>query len=248
MARCLPLVVLALAGALALGGAGCLTANDSGAEAPVDVAGVCFEDADCALAGPSCCACPSDALPVNRGFADACAGVECPMPPSGCAPLVARCDDGTCRAACAPTVCDQVCPSGFVVDPSGCLACACAAAPAEAACMVDGDCVRAPADCCGCDRGGNDTAVLAAGLAQHLTSLMCAGGESCPGVTTCTAGAEPRCQLGRCVLAAPATDPGGPPGACGRPELPPCPTGEVCVINDSDDANPLGVGVCRPAP
>ena len=29
-------------------------------------------------------------------------------------------------------------------------------------------------------------------------------------------------KAARCVLAAPATDPGAPPGACGRPELPPC--------------------------
>jgi hypothetical protein len=107
--------------------------------------------------------------------------------------------------------------------------------------------VRAQADCCGCERGGSDTAVPASQLPGHLAGLMCTGDEACPGVSTCTAGATPRCQVGRCVLAAPTTDPGAPAGACGRPELPPCPPGEVCVINESDAAGDLGVGVCRPA-
>src|SRR5690242_21504731 len=34
-------------------------------------------------------------------------------------------------------------------------------------CATDTDCVRAPADCCGCELGGNDTAVPASRLAEH---------------------------------------------------------------------------------
>ncbi len=235
---------------LALGAAGCLTAHDSGAEAPGDDAtGACVEDVDCVLAGPSCCACPTYALPVGSGFVDACDGVDCPLPGEAtCAPLVARCDQGACVAACAPASCELVCPGGFVVDATGCLACMCAAAPPADECAVDGDCARVPADCCGCDRGGNDTAVPVGRVSEHDDGLMCVGTEACPGVSTCTAGAEPRCQLGRCVLAGPTAEPGGPAGACGRPELPPCPTGQQCVINDNDAAGSLGVGVCRPAP
>lgn len=242
-----PAILAALgAVALAIGGGGCLTAADSGAEVPTDASAVCAEDLDCVLAGPSCCACPTYALPGASGFADACMGVDCPLP-SGCAPLVARCDDGTCMAECAPATCDLSCPTGFAIDATGCLACACAGATPEVECMADTDCARAPADCCGCDRGGHDTAVPVSRLGDHLAELMCFGGESCPGVSTCASGAEPRCVVGRCTLITPATEPGGPPAdACGRPDLPPCPAGQVCVINASDQANPLGLGVCRP--
>lgn len=247
MARLAPLAALALACA-ALGGlAGCLTAADAGAEAPDDVAGACAEDVDCVLAAPSCCACPSYALPVGSGFVDACDGVGCPTPPTGCAPLEARCDEGACVAACKAVTCDLVCANGFVADAGGCLACACAPVPV-AECMVDTECVRVPADCCGCEQGGQDTAVPASREGAHRDDLMCGGGESCPGVSTCDTSLIARCALGRCVLATPATEPGAPTGACGRPELPPCPAGETCVINDSDEAGTLGVGVCRPAP
>ena len=248
MSRTPPWAALAAACAsalLGLGAGGCLTAQDAGAEAP-DMLGTCSVAADCVLAAPSCCACPSYALPIGSGFADACDGVECPSPPLGCAPLVARCDEGACVAACMPAACELSCPTGFAADASGCLACACAPTPAGE-CAVDTDCERVPADCCGCERGGQDTAVPAVRAGEHLADLMCGGTESCPGVSTCD-GAEPRCQLGRCVLAAPITDPGGPPGACGRPDLPPCPPGEACVLNESDEAGPLGVGVCRPTP
>ncbi len=241
------LAVAALAlGALALATGGCVTARD-GAVAPEDGTSACLTDGDCVLAGPSCCACPTYALPVASGFADACAGVECPMQGS-CAPLVARCDTGTCMAACAPVACDLVCAGGFAIDATGCLACACAGEPGADECTVAVDCARAPADCCGCDRGGLDVAVPVSRLAEHLAGLMCGGAEACPGVSTCATGAEPACQLGRCVLVPGAANPGPPPGACGRPELPPCPAGQVCRINDSDLANPLRVGVCRPAP
>lgn len=235
------------AGVLALASGGCFAAGDGAVDVPEGGLGTCSVDADCALAGPSCCACPTYALPVANGFTDACGGVECPMP-SSCAPLVARCDQRTCVAVCAPVACDLVCAGGFAVDATGCLACACAGGQGGDECRVDGDCARAPADCCGCDRGGLDTAVPANRLADHLAGLMCAGTEACPGVSTCATGASASCQLGRCVLVAPATDPGPPPGVCGRPELPPCPAGQVCRINDSDAANPLGVGVCRPLP
>ncbi len=232
--------------ALALAAGGCLTQLAADGAADGNEASACVVDADCSLAGPSCCACPTYALPMGAEFASACDGVVCPMP-TGCTPLVARCDEGACVAECAPATCDLVCPGGFVADASGCLSCACAPPPAAAECALDTDCVRVAADCCGCDRGGADTAVPTVRLADFQAGLMCAGDEACPGVSTCT-GDEARCQLGRCALVAPTGQPGPLAGACGRPELPPCPAGQVCQINQDDDANPLGVGVCQPSP
>lgn len=240
-------VHLVTAAGLALGAAGCLTtraAEDGATDAPTEG---CVLDEDCALAGPSCCACPTHAVPVGSAFADACDGVMCPSPAT-CSPLVARCSEGACVAACAPVTCDLSCAAGFVADAAGCLRCECAPTTGATECTLDSDCARAPADCCGCEHGGAETAVPVAQLGQHLDALMCAGDEACPGVSTCTAGTSARCQLGRCVLVGPTTDPGPLAGACGRPELPPCPVGQVCVINQAGGANPLGVGVCQPAP
>ncbi|HVV84046.1 MAG TPA: hypothetical protein VHE35_13315 [Kofleriaceae bacterium] len=244
-----PLVAAALALGAVGGAGGCFSEQDAGAQAPDDGAFACAEDADCVLAGPSCCACPTFALPGDSGFAGACDGVTCPMtPPSACAPLVARCDHGACMAECAPRSCDLTCAGGFVVDATGCLACACASGDAPE-CTADTDCVRVPADCCGCDRGGSDTAIPVNRADQHAMDLMCSGDEACPGVSTCDSATEARCQLGRCVLSSATTEPEvPPPGACGRPELPPCPPDEVCIINDDDQAGPLGIGVCRPTP
>ncbi len=232
--------------ALAALWAGCVfAASEQGADVADDDGGArgdgdCFEDTDCVLAGPSCCDCPTYAVDDRSGWADACEQVSCPMQ-DDCPALEARCDLGTCVAVCAPMTCDLSCSAGFVVDAAGCTVCACSKGGAAAVCQVDTDCVRTPADCCGCDRGGSDTAVPAGMLDGFVDDLGCTGNESCPGVSTCTPGEEARCVGGQCVLAGDPSVP--PPGEeCGRPELPPCPSGQACVINTKDAE--AGTGRC----
>jgi hypothetical protein len=115
--------------------------------------------------------------------------------------------------------------------------------PAANGCTVDSDCVQTRADCCGCARGGQDTAVLATGLTAFDGSLNCEMDPVCPGVDTCEPMAAPRCVQGRCELLA--TDM-LPAQACGRPDLPACPSGTVCTVNSDASANEQGVGVCGP--
>ena len=60
--------------------------------------------------------------------------------------MTAVCDHGGCAVACGAISCPLDCPSGFAVDATGCLVCACAApedddGEAPAACSVDADCV-----------------------------------------------------------------------------------------------------------
>lgn len=233
---------LVLVATLALG-VGCVVAQDDAAAAPGDdevrAPDACLIDTDCTLAGPSCCECPSFAV-ANAGWADACEQVDCQAPPD-CPALEARCDRGTCVAACAPTACDLQCETGFAVDAAGCTVCACPGGPVAAQCQLDGDCARVPGDCCGCERGGVDLAVPAGEAAGYVDSLGCTGAEACPGVSTCEAGAEVRCLSGQCTLVAATAPPAD--GTCGRPDLPPCPVGQVCVINAPDAES--GVGRCE---
>lgn len=214
----------------------------------------CTDDRDCVLAGPSCCECPTYATTIASGWAQGCANVECTGTdaatggPSACPALVAQCTFGTCTAACAPIACDLTCGAGFAPDPSGCLTCACNAMPAPAQCEVDTDCAQVPADCCGCARGGADTAIPRGSLAEHDDRLMCPddpGDVACPDVSTCDPQQVPRCQGGQCTLAGPGEPTQPPAGACGRPDLPPCPPGQVCTLNRDEGAGPLGLGVCE---
>ncbi|MEZ4402857.1 MAG: hypothetical protein R3B06_22745 [Kofleriaceae bacterium] len=234
--------------------AGCFTAAEAtGAGDDLAPAGACLEDTDCVLAGPTCCDCPTYATSVASGWADSCANVGCQPPTNGtCAPLAARCEAGACVVACAPTTCDLACPAGFATDASGCLQCACAPTTAPAACALDTDCVQVPDDCCGCARGGRDTAVPTDQAGAHVAALGCPadpGQVPCPEVTTCDPTAGPRCVEGQCQLAPPSSAPPPlPDDACGRDDLQPCPPGQVCTINQDPEAGPQGVGVCTPAP
>ncbi len=228
---------------LLLGGCVLNAAEDAGLAPGDDVRGdeQCRGDQDCILAGASCCECPSFALPGSSGWADACEQVDCPAPPAACSPLVARCDDGACVATCAPISCDMTCENGFAVDAAGCTVCMCGAGPMAPACGADTDCVQVPADCCGCERGGTSTAVPATIAADHVDLLGCTGDEACPGVSTCDPSEVPVCSGGRCMLGASGAVP--PVDECGRPDLPPCPEGQVCVINA--DGAEMGQGRCQ---
>jgi hypothetical protein len=117
-------------------------------------------------------------------------------------------------------------------------ACAPATPPA---CTKDLDCVESRADCCGCERGGNNTAVPATSRASYDAALGCTGNESCPEVSTCVVEETPQCAQGKCKLIAGPL----PADACGRPDLAPCGDGKVCTVNASDPASKHGVGVCR---
>jgi hypothetical protein len=203
----------------------------------------CFADTECVLAGPSCCECPTFALRADSGWQDACEQVDCP-PPADCPALVATCDSlgGSCVATCAPVQCDLECRNGFAVDDAGCTVCACGAGPLTPECDDDTDCVQVPADCCGCERGGADTAVPQSIANTHVQDLMCTGKEACPGVSTCDASAAPRCDDGVCTLTSSGVTPPDD-GECGRPDQPPCPDGLVCVINVADAE--AGTGRCE---
>ena len=199
----------------------------------------CMIDSDCEPAGLLCCDCPTYARPTSDPAAQACAGVMCPT--STCADNVrAACDAGQCVLACKPLACDMSCASGFAVDANGCEACACAAVTGpNGGCTSDGDCVRTRADCCGCAGGGQDTAVLASDQASYDAGLMCPADPSCSGMDSCAADLAPACVAGACELVSPL-----PPNACGRSDLPACPSGTVCTLNADDAATQQGVGVC----
>lgn len=207
----------------------------------------CFLDTDCALAAATCCDCPAFAVSKSDPAVRACSGVTCPMP-SSCAPNVeAQCNAGQCELGCKPAACNLTCAAGFAIDETtGCLACECAA-PVQGGCTADSQCVETRADCCGCHFGGSDTAVLASERASYDAALFCPPSPSCPAVNTCEPGAAPTCVQGRCELIAAGSLPAG---ACGRSDLPACPTGQVCTINRDPGASALGVGVCtqEPAP
>ena len=194
----------------------------------------CSRDADCALAAAKCCDCPTFAVPLTDPAHTACETVSCPA--SSCpANTRAACDAGQCVLQCAPLACTLSCAGGYAIDPTGCLECTCATPPQQVQCAADTDCVRTRADCCGCTRGGEDTAVAAADQAGFDASLGCPADPACPGGDTCAAGTEPRCIEGRCELAMPT-----PANACTGA----CPSGQSCVINADPSATMQGLGVC----
>jgi hypothetical protein len=205
----------------------------------------CLEDSDCVPAGPTCCSCPTYAVSTVDPVARACANVDCPV--SECAEnVIARCSERhRCELACAPRACEAAgaaCPYGFAADANGCLTCECAT-PEPGGCTVDADCTRTRADCCGCLKGGFDTAVLVTERAGHDAMLMCSPTPACPGLSTCTSDV-PTCVQGSCALVSPSL----PAGACGRADLPACPAGTECLVNVNDQADMHGVGVCGTLP
>lgn len=232
------LLVLALAGcpgqldALSNPKDGIGSGSGSGASLPE-----CAIDTDCVTAGPNCCDCPTVAVNKADPLHQACKDVICtpPMCPDS---VSAACDMGQCVLRCAPMACMTTCTDGYAIDDNGCLTCTCAQL-ASRACGADTDCAETRADCCGCARGGADVAVPKSEVAAFDASLMCPPDPQCPVVNTCVAGEGPRCIQGACTLAT-AT----PPGACGRSDLPACPTGQTCTVNANADATKQGVGVC----
>jgi hypothetical protein len=196
---------------------------------------------ECALAAPTCCECPTFAVPVFDPLHRSCEGVVCP--PMSCPMNVrADCVDGQCTLACAPMVCsDQQTPVGYLIDTNGCLTCDRAPPPPMGSCATDSECLEVRADCCGCHLGGVDTAVLASDAAQFDANLHCPMNPACPMTNTCAPGAAARCVEGKCELLTTSL----PGNACGRPDLTPCPTG--CTINADPAATAEGVGVCLPA-
>lgn len=244
MRPALPLValVLALAGCPVRSADERVTANPPQQDGSAPAPG-CTVDDDCVAAAATCCDCPAFAVGVDDPASRACTGVVCPMP-SACPNNVrAACDGGTCVLACVEMACPTACANGYQLDATGCLSCECAGA-APGGCTVDSDCVQARADCCGCARGGVDTAVLASEQMAYDAALGCEADAACPDVDVCEPGAEPRCVQGRCELLSMGML---PQQACGRPDLPPCPEGTVCIVNADAGANEQGVGVCSPS-
>lgn len=205
----------------------------------------CHDANDCVAAGPKCCDCPTHSVPADDPAQAACMNVDCP-PQNNCgSPMEADCVSGRCTLVCSAVPCDasvsDSCAVGFDTDANGCLVCACAA-PTLNECGADADCARVEADCCGCDQGGNDTAIPAGQVAAHEAQLMCPQNPSCPEVNTCAPELSARCVAGTCTLVSGSL----PANACGRSDLPPCPQGEACTVNANDQATMQGVGVCQP--
>lgn len=248
---CHRLAVRAVLALCLLGLAACVvsheqTAGAGGDDSLAPEGAECATADDCVAVSATCCGCPGYAQPGDRQ--DGCDDVECPAdPPGACPDLVTACVDGACTLACAPVTCEMTCPDGFAADEAGCLTCACAAPPdAPGACVVDGDCAQVPADCCGCARGGADTAVPVGAVDAHVEGLGCPADPTeaaCPEIDVCDAAAAPRCVAGQCVLQPAGADAESP--HCGRPDLPPCPEGAVCVLNADPDASMDGVGTCQ---
>jgi hypothetical protein len=201
----------------------------------------CSVDNDCALAGPTCCECPTFAVPIDDPLHASCDNVMCPAMtcPNN---VAASCNEGECKLTCLPMACPTSCQVGFTIDSTGCLACDCATA--STACMLDTDCVDVRADCCGCAKGGGDTSVPASEASAHDAALDCPTEPVCPGTNVCELGAEPHCIEGTCALFAGTL----PPNACGRADLPACPASQICTVNANASASLEGVGVCLPMP
>lgn len=240
------------------------TGDDDSDQAPGENY-ACSLPEECVAASSTCCGCPDFAARADSDYAAACEDVECD-PPTDCPRVVADCVDSLCVIVCEPVVATQVCENGFARDSLGCLVDACRTDPPDpvVACEEDADCTQVPADCCGCSLGGADTAINVVQVDVYLESLACRRDPACPGLDVCDASQEPRCFAGGCTLApsdGSGTDDGGDgsgdggdgaPGSealCGAPEFPPCPTGQVCVLNyqDAEDATRIGVGTCRDA-
>ncbi len=200
----------------------------------------CRRDDDCVAAGTKCCDCPEFAVPESDASHRACDGVTCHD--KHCPHNVrAACDEGRCVLACVPMECEASCLFGYATDRSGCLTCQCTQ-PVQTGCLVASDCVQVRGDCCGCARGGHDTAVLRRDAPDHDERLRCPAAPQCPAANTCDEAEEPQCIRGMCALT---TAERLPPNACGRADLPPCERGEVCVVNGPNmRVNEEGVGLC----
>jgi hypothetical protein len=203
----------------------------------------CEVDDDCIAVSWSCCGCPEVAVSRQSGYSDACGEVVCDEP-LNCPSLGARCEQGACLLVCPLVSCDLLCPGGFSVDEHGCQVCACAAEPAAARCALDEDCAQVPADCCGCARGGMDTAVPVGDVDSQSGLLDCGPDAVCPEVDVCDPAAVARCENGTCALAGIGSEGGST--ACGRPDLALCPEGQACVLNGSDETAMDGLGTCVP--
>src|SRR5688572_23423785 len=86
----------------------------------------CTDSSECRPAAATCCECPTFATRVDDPKAAVCDQVDCP--PSTCAESVeAACNLATnqCELRCLASVCDLACDAGFVIEPNGCLTCAC---------------------------------------------------------------------------------------------------------------------------
>jgi hypothetical protein len=223
----------------------------------------CFGPDECIAVSSTCCECPSFAIPGDSSYDDGCDQIECEEK-LDCPAVEAACIDEQCQLICTPVPATEVCANGFERDSFGCLVNACRSTPPSEffACAGDAECVQVPADCCGCELGGEDTAVRFDQVDAYRDSLGCEPKPSCPFVPACDPSLVPLCIAQTCTLGPP-RDGGGDDGGddgdgdgssgegqfCGVPEYPSCPKGQECILNhpDAGDATRMGVGTCRDA-
>lgn len=232
--------------------AACSNSATGGELTPASPDTACAVDTDCELVSSKCCECPSFAVHKLDPLTKACGSVECESKQACSEAVAATCnrDTKSCELTCKPLACaaQPNCEQGFLLDDNGCLTCECVGITFEARCFTDDQCVRTPADCCGCSRGGSDTAVFIDDLDAFEKRLDCRQDEVCPELDTCTDD-EPICVQGSCMLGKRDL----PPGACGgRPELATCPEDQACVVNADAPLAPQAtqhrVGLCGPPP
>lgn len=241
-----------------------------GGAPPQEVESPCDEASDCVPVSSTCCGCPSFAVAADGRYAEACQQVDCENEDVevDCPMVETACIESQCQLICRAVTTPRVCATGFERDEFGCLIDVCRTEPprSEFACDGDADCTQVQADCCGCERGGADTAVATAFVDEFIESLDCSSSPRCPDVNVCTAEFVPRCIAQACTLGPP--DGGGgsddgddgnddgdggspeePGSLCGFPGRATCPPGQVCVLNhpDAGDATRVGVGTCRDA-
>ena len=185
---------------------------------------------------------------VGSGWGDACerrrvpdAARQCPSDVE--AVLRSR---RTASLACVADACDRPAPTGYAIDATGCLSCAVRGGPPAPPCSVDTDCVRAPADCCGCARGRQDTAVPAAEARRVRRAARLPRPAGLPrGSTSAIRRRRHAASQGRCELARAARRHRPMPDVV-APTCRRAPSGETCVINTADatEGQPASGSVC----
>ena len=162
-------------------------ASDVSAAPDTDL-GACSSPTECVVAPRSCCgqcgvATESDLVGLAVAQAGAyraavCAGMACPACAGRPDPyLVATCAMGACAARDLHT------------DPL-------------TACAADGDCVLAPATCCGCGVIGAGQAIAYNPAHGSLGDVICDPGMSCPPCVPTYTGIAARCTSGQCTVVA----------------------------------------------
>ena len=200
----------------------------------------CSVDSDCEAAGLKCCDCPTYAVPARDPAVQRVRGRDVPGVDVPRQRPARRATAAQCVLACKPLACDLSCADGFMIDATGCEACACAA----------------PAG--GGVRERRRLRARARGLLRMRRRRHRHRGRSRATRRAYDAAPDvpreselhgrrlrarrirrPHACRAACELVSPL-----PAGACGRRDLPACPPGQFARSTPTTQATARGVGVC----